>query len=69
MQNPKGPQERNIWEACEKTNIAPQTVEGVKWSSPTGQGVKAKACLSKALRLWRWTHGFASEKIKDRIMG
>lgn len=34
MRKPGGPQERNTWEACEKTNIAPQTVGGVKWNSP-----------------------------------
>ena len=27
---PGGPQERITWEACEKTNIAEQTVGGVK---------------------------------------
>lgn len=30
MRKPGGPQEENTWEASEKTNIAPQTVEGVK---------------------------------------
>lgn len=30
MRKPGGPPEGNTWEASEKTNIAPQTVEGVK---------------------------------------
>ena len=36
MRKPGGPHEGKSWEACEKTNIAPQTVEGVKWNSPVG---------------------------------
>lgn len=47
MRKPGGPQEMNTWEACEKTNIAPQTLIGVK-CRPSGQQIKPKA-YSKAV--------------------
>lgn len=42
MRKPGGPQERNTWEVWEKTNIAPQTVGGVKWNSPLANKLNLK---------------------------
>lgn len=48
---PGGPQEGKTWEAFKKTNFVPQTVRSQK-KPPTGEQVKPKAYLRKAVTPW-----------------